>query len=98
VNLNIDLVPLQQANLCLDCELITAGHTECLVCGSRALLNIARVLSHRSDDVQRTENVLSIYTSARGRLVHSKLESGRQRVSQRRSPLMFPLHASESRA
>jgi len=39
-----DLVPLQQASLCLDCETITAAHSNCHACGSRALLNIARAL------------------------------------------------------
>jgi hypothetical protein len=42
-----DLVPLSQASLCLDCETITAANTNCLGCGSRALLNIARVLNGR---------------------------------------------------
>jgi hypothetical protein len=41
------LVPLQQASLCMDCETITAAHTNCLACGSKALLNIARVLNNR---------------------------------------------------
>jgi hypothetical protein len=39
------VVPLQQANLCLDCDAISAAHTRCLVCGSQALLSIARALS-----------------------------------------------------
>jgi hypothetical protein len=41
------LVPLQHASLCIDCETITAAHTNCLACGSKALLNIARVLNNR---------------------------------------------------
>jgi hypothetical protein len=41
------LVPLQQASLCIDCETITATHTNCLACGSKALLNIATVLNNR---------------------------------------------------
>jgi hypothetical protein len=46
---NYNLVPLQQANLCLDCETITASQANCFACGSRALLNVARVLNeHRS--------------------------------------------------
>jgi hypothetical protein len=39
------LVPFQQASLCLDCEMITAAHTHCFVCGSAALLNLARTLN-----------------------------------------------------
>jgi len=38
-------VPLQQASLCLDCDVISAAHTRCLACGSQALLNVARALS-----------------------------------------------------
>jgi hypothetical protein len=41
----VSLVPLQQANLCLDCEMITAAHTHCFACGSAALLNLARTLN-----------------------------------------------------
>jgi hypothetical protein len=41
------LVPLQQASLCVDCETITATHSNCLACGSKALLNIATVLNNR---------------------------------------------------
>jgi hypothetical protein len=50
----INLVPLQQASLCLDCEAITAGHTTCLCCGSQALLNIARILNQRVFDEGRS--------------------------------------------
>jgi len=50
---NLSLVPLQQASLCLDCETITTAHTNCLACGSRALLNLARVLSQHSSDCSR---------------------------------------------
>lgn len=52
---NLSVVPFQQASLCLDCETITAAHTNCLACGSRALLNIARVLSHRPSSLSCTE-------------------------------------------
>jgi hypothetical protein len=41
------LVPLQQANLCLDCDIISTGHTYCFACGSTALLNLARTLDGR---------------------------------------------------
>jgi hypothetical protein len=44
---DVNLVPLQNASLCLDCEAITSAHTTCLCCGSQALLNIARILSHK---------------------------------------------------
>ena len=39
-----NLVPLQHASLCLDCDVISASRTNCLACGSRALMSIARTL------------------------------------------------------
>jgi hypothetical protein len=41
----LSLVPLQQASLCLDCDMITAAHTHCFACGSVALMNLARTLN-----------------------------------------------------
>ena len=41
----LSLVPLQQANLCLDCEMITASQTRCFACGSVALMSLARTLN-----------------------------------------------------
>lgn len=43
--LSLSFVPLQQANLCLDCEMVTAAHTNCPACGSVALLSISRALA-----------------------------------------------------
>jgi hypothetical protein len=48
---NYSLVPLQQANLCLDCETITASQANCFACGSRALLNVARVLNEQRSEL-----------------------------------------------
>ena len=44
----LSLVPLQQANLCLDCEMITASQTRCFACGSVALMSLARALNGKS--------------------------------------------------
>jgi hypothetical protein len=41
----LSLVPFQKASLCLDCDMITTGHTHCFACGSTALLNLARTLN-----------------------------------------------------
>jgi hypothetical protein len=41
----LSLVPLGQASLCLDCDMITSAHTHCFACGSVALLNLARTLN-----------------------------------------------------
>ena len=42
--IEFSLVPLRQASLCLDCDMISAAHTHCAACGSAALLNLARTL------------------------------------------------------
>jgi hypothetical protein len=41
----LSFVPLQQASLCLDCEMITSAQTHCFACGSVALMNLARTLN-----------------------------------------------------
>jgi hypothetical protein len=46
----LSIVPFRQASLCLDCDMITAAHTHCFVCGSAALLNLARTLNGEDDD------------------------------------------------
>ena len=43
-------VPLKKAQLCIDCEAITDGADgRCGVCGSQALLSIARVLDREAE-------------------------------------------------
>ena len=40
----LNAVPLQNAVLCAECEVVTdSPHDECMVCGSQSLFNIARV-------------------------------------------------------
>ena len=40
-----ETVPLQHAVLCVDCELVTASHTDqCPVCGGHSLLNLAGIV------------------------------------------------------
>jgi len=41
---NLTFIPLSQASLCLDCEMITAETMSCAACGSSALMNVARTL------------------------------------------------------
>ncbi len=42
---DLSSVPLQNAVLCVDCECVTDGRSdECLVCGSRSLLSVARIV------------------------------------------------------
>jgi hypothetical protein len=50
-----NLIPLQQAVLCANCEVVsdsTNGH--CVVCGSPSLLNLARVLDGSNRVEERT--------------------------------------------
>ncbi len=60
---DLGAVPLQSAVLCVDCECVTDGRSdECLVCGSRSLLSIARIvggtLSREADGCQKDKNVV----------------------------------------
>ena len=41
----IDAVPLNRAVLCADCDCITASTGNCLMCGSTALINLAKVIN-----------------------------------------------------
>lgn len=41
---NLSFVPLNQASLCLDCEMITEAAQFCAACGSSAIMNVARTL------------------------------------------------------
>ena len=44
----LNAVPLQNAVLCADCDVVSdSPHDICMVCGSRSLLNIARVIGGR---------------------------------------------------
>ncbi len=60
---DLGAVPLQNAVLCVDCECVTEGRSdECLVCGGRSLLSIARIvggtLSHEADCPKPETHVL----------------------------------------
>lgn len=45
----LDFVPLRQAYLCLDCEMITAAQSSCFACGSVALMSLAKTLNGSSN-------------------------------------------------
>jgi hypothetical protein len=47
----LNIVPLALANLCLDCEMITAAGASCGFCGSAALMSLARLLSRAGSGV-----------------------------------------------
>lgn len=49
-----NLIPLQQAVLCANCEVISdSKNGHCMVCGSPSLLNLARVLDGRKGKMER---------------------------------------------
>ena len=55
VSIPRNLIPLQQAVLCANCEVISdSKNGHCVVCGSPSLLNLARVLDGPS---RKTEKV-----------------------------------------
>ena len=42
---DVNAIPLQNAVLCADCEVVSdSRHETCVVCGSRSLLNLACIL------------------------------------------------------
>jgi hypothetical protein len=59
-----DAVPLQSAVLCVDCESVTHSRfDECVVCGSRSLVCLARILggalpSHKANRSMKNESAL----------------------------------------
>jgi hypothetical protein len=63
----LSFVPLQQASLCLDCDMITAGHTHCFACGSVALLNIARTLNGEEHTHMAPQGLTRVASIASGR-------------------------------
>lgn len=101
---NLDLVPLRQASLCMDCETITAAHTNCLACGSRALLNIARALDYQDPPRQRVSERVEIIcmpvrrSNERG--ISSGVESSLRRIVAHRNThsARFGTRRSENRA
>lgn len=49
-----NLIPLQQAVLCANCEVVSdSKNGHCVVCGSPSLLNLARVLDGSNRTAQR---------------------------------------------
>lgn len=54
-----NLIPLQQAVLCANCEVISDSRNgHCIVCGSPSLLNLARVLDRPNRTAERRPRVL----------------------------------------
>ena len=54
-NTLLNTVPLLEAVLCADCEVISDSNGEaCPVCGSRSLLSVARVLGGSTGQVRAT--------------------------------------------
>ena len=63
-----DVVPLGTAVFCLDCEAISNSRgTECQACGSRSLVNLARILggSLREHNVEPGLGGLSLESPSR---------------------------------
>ncbi len=56
----LSLIPLQQATLCIDCDMITASQTRCAVCGSVALMNLARTLNGVENESPAPQNLMVV--------------------------------------
>lgn len=101
---NLNLVPLRHASLCLDCETITTGHTNCLACGSRALLNVARTLNRpRHSDGLRPERSAVVQMSPpqmrqRNMLYRGAPNGDRSRGQESALPRRFDFSMSENSA
>ncbi|MGE5204466.1 MAG: hypothetical protein ACM3PW_02555 [Chlamydiota bacterium] len=68
-----NLIPLQQAVLCANCEVVSdSKNGHCIVCGSPSLLNLARVLSGRNRPAERSRT----RSRRRGTACRSLSESG----------------------
>jgi hypothetical protein len=74
----LSLVPLQQASLCLDCDMITAAHTHCFVCGSIALLNLARTLNGGESPTSMPGTFAAVANVSAGRPFEAESMSGRR--------------------
>jgi hypothetical protein len=61
MNRGTNAIPLQQAVLCADCEMISGSrHEVCVACGGTALVNLARLLGGTLDQ----ERAVMVDTSA----------------------------------
>lgn len=60
-----NLIPLQQAVLCANCEVVSDSRNgHCIVCGSPSLLNLARVLDGQSRSPERRLRALKSRAAA----------------------------------
>lgn len=87
----VSLVPLQHASLCLDCDMITGAHTQCFVCGSAALLNLARILD--GEESARSER--AVFTAV---TMRAQNDSYAPEVASRGEARLIGRFASEARA
>ena len=94
---NVSFVPLVQAALCLDCETITAANTNCLACGSHALLNVARVLNEPVH-ARRSRVPIPISVVARDRANRRQDTTVEQIRTAEQQLIRLPFRISENRA
>lgn len=60
-----NLIPLQQAVLCANCEVVSDSRNgHCIVCGSPSLLNLARVLDGRGRSPEKRVRTLKARAAA----------------------------------
>lgn len=79
----LNAVALQNAVLCADCDVVSdSPHDVCMVCGSRSLINICRILGGRMPNKRAYVLKQEPLTVARERVIHFRRPHRvRQRVS-----------------
>jgi hypothetical protein len=94
---NVSFVPLVQASLCLDCETITAANTNCLACGSHALLNVARVLNEPVQE-RKSRTPIPITLAARDKVKRQQVVTVERIKAAEQQLFRLPFRISENRA
>ena len=50
----VELIPLNEALLCVNCQVISRSKNDCVCCGSQSLLHLANVLERSNDSISST--------------------------------------------
>jgi hypothetical protein len=83
----VSMVPLQQATLCIDCDMITSSQTRCFACGSVALMSLARTLNGVDDNQEEEVGQKVVAVASAAPRVQPEMQGFRSVQSHRRPPL-----------
>jgi hypothetical protein len=101
-SLDLEMVPLKQASLCVNCEMITATLGNCPACGSIALINVSRALSHSHYGAKLHSHAMSRAEflerprkhAAHLKVIHLSREGNTSKNSESEATFHFRSHAS----